>query len=65
MRKILRERSRNPNREVWESPSVLRRRGCQEIYESDLVINRGFSQQQAHLLAQKQYPWSDSIQQTR
>ncbi|NCR21698.1 MAG: hypothetical protein GPJ27_07095 [Microcystis aeruginosa L111-01] len=22
MRKILRERSRNPNREVWESPSV-------------------------------------------
>ncbi|WP_159292855.1 hypothetical protein [Microcystis aeruginosa] len=29
MRKILRERSRNPNREVWESPSVLRRRGCQ------------------------------------
>ncbi|MCA2693501.1 MULTISPECIES: hypothetical protein [unclassified Microcystis] len=36
-----------------------------EIYESDLVINRGFSQQQAHLLAQKQYTWSDSIQQTR
>ncbi|MCZ8048525.1 MULTISPECIES: hypothetical protein [unclassified Microcystis] len=29
MRKILRERSRNSNREVWESPSVLRRRGCQ------------------------------------
>ncbi|MBE9073992.1 hypothetical protein [Microcystis sp. LEGE 08355] len=29
MRKILRERSRNPNREVWESPSVSRRRGCQ------------------------------------
>jgi len=29
VRKILRERSRNPNREVWESPSVLRRRGCQ------------------------------------
>ncbi len=24
-----RERSRNLNREVWESPSVLRRRGCQ------------------------------------
>ena len=29
VRKILRERSRNLNREVWESPSVLRRRGCQ------------------------------------
>jgi RNA polymerase nonessential primary-like sigma factor len=29
VRKILRERSRNSNREVWESPSVLRRRGCQ------------------------------------
>ncbi|MDJ0538204.1 MAG: hypothetical protein PX481_05780 [Microcystis sp. M53603_WE2] len=31
MRKILRDRSRNPNREVWESPSVLRRRGCQQV----------------------------------
>ncbi|MFN9674145.1 MAG: sigma-70 family RNA polymerase sigma factor [Microcystis sp.] len=29
MRNPARERSRNPNREVWESPSVLRRRGCQ------------------------------------
>ena len=36
MRKILRERSRNPNREVWESPSVLRRRGCQDV----LTINK-------------------------
>jgi hypothetical protein len=36
-----------------------------EIYESDLVINQGFSQEQAHLLAQERYPWSDSIQQTK
>ncbi|MCA2541982.1 MAG: hypothetical protein IM550_23030 [Microcystis sp. M54BS1] len=29
VRNPARERSRNLNREVWESPSVLRRRGCQ------------------------------------
>ena len=29
VRKILWERGRNSNREVWESPSVSRRRGCQ------------------------------------
>ncbi|WP_172969293.1 hypothetical protein [Microcystis aeruginosa] len=31
MRNPARERSRNLNREVWESPSVLRRRGCQNF----------------------------------
>ncbi len=31
VRNPARERSRNLNREVWESPSVLRRRGCQSI----------------------------------
>jgi hypothetical protein len=32
-----------------------------EIYESDLVINKGYKQSDAHKLAQKQYPWSDLI----
>ncbi len=32
VRNPARERSRNPNREVWESPSVLRRRGCQDYF---------------------------------
>lgn len=32
-----------------------------EIYESDLVLNKGYKQADAHKLAQKRYPWSDSI----
>nr|WP_287691734.1 MULTISPECIES: hypothetical protein [unclassified Microcystis] len=40
MRKILRERSRNPNREVWESPSVLRRRGCQQRLGKETILCR-------------------------
>ncbi|MFM2380371.1 MAG: hypothetical protein RLZZ143_2953, partial [Cyanobacteriota bacterium] len=47
VRKILRERSRNPNREVWESPSVLRRRGCQwliyAIAEKGKVLHQGLT----------------------
>ena len=30
-----------------------------EIYESDLVLNKGYKQANAHKLAQKRYPWSD------
>jgi hypothetical protein len=30
-----------------------------EIYESDLVLNKGYKQADAHKLAQKKYPWSD------
>ncbi len=41
MRKILRERSRNPNREVWESPSVLRRRGCQSNFVAQVKNGSG------------------------
>ncbi|MCA2667362.1 MAG: hypothetical protein IM502_10960 [Microcystis sp. M045S2] len=41
MRKILRERSRNLNREVWESPSVLRRRGCQLDPSPILALSMG------------------------
>ncbi|MFM7438069.1 MAG: hypothetical protein ACKO2V_05620 [Snowella sp.] len=32
-----------------------------EIYESDLVLNKGYKQADAHKLAQKRYPWSDFI----
>ncbi len=48
MRKILRERSRNPNREVWESPSVLRRRGCQNIPED--VVRRRYERGRNNLM---------------
>ncbi len=48
MRKILRERSRNPNREVWESPSVLRRRGCQNIPED--VVRRRYERGRINLV---------------
>ena len=30
-----------------------------EIYESDLVLHKGYKQADAHKLAQKKYPWSD------
>jgi hypothetical protein len=32
-----------------------------EILESDLVINQGMNQLDAHEIAQKQYPWSIMI----
>ncbi len=42
MRNPARERSRNLNREVWESPSVLRRRGCQGLPHIKVIyVNDG------------------------
>jgi hypothetical protein len=32
-----------------------------EIYESYLVVERGLNQQEAHKLAQRQYPWSNFL----
>lgn len=29
-----------------------------EVFESDLVVNRGMNQADAHKLAQQRYPWS-------
>lgn len=47
------------NRMAWgegtELDEILLRH---EILESDLVINRGMSQSEAHELAQQRYPWS-------
>jgi carboxylesterase type B len=36
-----------------------------EIYESDLVINQGLKQSDAHKLAQEKYPWSDFLIQSK
>jgi hypothetical protein len=36
-----------------------------EIYESDLVINQGLKQSDAHKLAQEKYPWSDLLVQSK
>ncbi|MCZ8050241.1 MULTISPECIES: hypothetical protein [unclassified Microcystis] len=41
MRNPARERSRNLNREVWESPSVLRRRGCQADRFDTITLQPG------------------------
>mgnify|MGYP006199645357 CR=1 FL=1 len=43
MRNPARERSRNLNREVWESPSVLRRRGCQISVDWQLTLSFAFA----------------------
>ena len=36
-----------------------------EIYESDLVLNQGLSQSEAHKLAQEKYPWSALVTQSK
>jgi hypothetical protein len=36
-----------------------------EVYESDLVINQGLKQENAHQLAQEKYPWSDLLTQSK
>lgn len=32
-----------------------------EVFESDLVVNRGMNQREAHDIAQERYPWSELI----
>ena len=34
-----------------------------EIFESNLVINQGIAQKEAHELAQARYPWSELLKQ--
>lgn len=36
-----------------------------EIYESDLVLNQGLPQSEAHKLTQTKYPWSDLLIQSQ
>ena len=36
-----------------------------EIYESNLVLNQGLSQSEAHKLAQEKYPWSALVTQSK
>ncbi|MCA2668418.1 MAG: hypothetical protein IM502_16725 [Microcystis sp. M045S2] len=55
MRNPARERSRNLNREVWESPSVLRRRGCQTAPLKLQLLDKNVIKRQKRVILPLQY----------